>query len=599
MRSDVRIGTRRAVIAVVAVGLVLAACSDDASDSAGPTTTAAASTTAEVTATTTSGGTESTEAETTEPETGSESTDPDTTESESSTPESSTPESGGSPIGGSDVPPEVASVIEEILAKDEYRHSTWGVMVRDEETGDVLVDVNGDTMFVTGSILKTLSAAGVLEAYGPDHTFATPVYGVGAVDGGVLRGDLVLVASGGDFNFGLRDQPDGTLEYASLPVLDHNEANTGLGAQISPTGDPFAAFDELSAQIADAGITAIEGEVVIDDRIFEAFTGWPDGIIAPIWFNENVVDITIAPGAAAGDPATVTWKPETAAFTVQSSVTTVGQDEEAGELVASLASPGVIEVTGGIAFGADPAPRIYKVDDPSAWARTAFVESLSRAGITVAAAATGPNPADLLPTAPYDEAQKLAEHTSAPLAELVKVILKVSYNRGADLLVCLTAVSNGSTQCPDGIAPTITTIESLGIEDRTTFMFDGAGSDERDRTTPGSMTEFLRGVSEAPWGAAFEDGLPILGEDGTLATNQAGTPAAGNVFAKTGTRVGFIDANLGIATGLTQVGYVDAASGRRLTYAVMVRDVPLGAVTEFFAIDEDQGEIAAAIQANF
>ena len=130
-------------------------------------------------------------------------------------------------------------------------------------------------------------------------------------------------------------------------------------------------------------------------------------------------------------------------------------------------------------------------------------------------------------------------------------------------------------------------------------MFDGAGSDERDRSSPESMTEFLRGSSEATWGPAFEDGLPILGEDGTLATNQAGTPAAGHVFAKTGTRVAFTDAGQGLVTGLTQVGYVDAESGRRLTYAVMVRDVPIFAVEEFFAIDEDQGIIAAAIQANF
>ena len=113
------------------------------------------------------------------------------------------------------------------------------------------------------------------------------------------------------------------------------------------------------------------------------------------------------------------------------------------------------------------------------------------------------------------------------------------------------------------------------------------------------MTEFLRGASEATWGPAFEDALPILGEDGTLATNQAGTPAAGHVFAKTGTRVAFAGVGQGVVTGLTQVGYVDAESGRRLTYAVMVRDVPIFALEEFDTIGEDQGIIAAAIQANF
>ena len=35
--------------------------------------------------------------------------------------------------------------------------------------------------------------------------------------------------------------------------------------------------------------------------------------------------------------------------------------------------------------------------------------------------------------------------------EYVKLIMKVSYNRGADLLTCLTAVKTGSTDCDDGL----------------------------------------------------------------------------------------------------------------------------------------------------
>lgn len=565
----------RSIALLAALGTAAVACSDDGDDEGGggaaiaPTTTNPAPTTSAAPATTASSATTTV-----------------------------APDDGGLDLGAN-VPPAVASAIEGVVSKGTYAHSTWGVMVRDKQSGDVLVDLNGDSMFVTGSILKTLSAAGVLEAYGPDRRFVTPVYRTGPVEGGVLQGNLVLVASGGDFSFGLRDQSDGTLSYTNLPDVDHNEANSELPGVVVPPGNPSAALDALSAQVAAAGVTSIDGDVVIDDRFFQAYEGWPDGIIAPIWFNENVVDITITPGAAGGDTATVDWKPQTAAYTVQSNVTTIASGGTTEPLAATLASPGVISVTGTVEQGADPSVRIYKVEDPSAWARTAFIESLQRAGITVTASPTGANPAELLPAGAYDEASKLGEHTSATLAELVKVILKVSYNRGADLLVCLTAASSGSTQCPDGILPTTQTIATLGIEDGTTFMFDGAGSDERDRATPGAMTEFLRGASEASWGAAFEDGLPILGVDGTLATNQAGTAAAGKVFAKTGTRVAVTDAGQGLVTGLTQVGYVDAASGRRLTYAVMVRDVPIAQVEDFFAIDADQGTIAAAIQADF
>jgi D-alanyl-D-alanine carboxypeptidase/D-alanyl-D-alanine-endopeptidase (penicillin-binding protein 4) len=264
-----------------------------------------------------------------------------------------------------------------------------------------------------------------------------------------------------------------------------------------------------------------------------------------------------------------------------------------------LAEPGILEIDGQVDAGSDPQGRYYLVDDPSAWARTGFIEALKQSGIAVTAAETGPNPSDLLPAAPYDESTKIAEHTSATLAELTKVVLKVSYNRGADLMVCLTAVKAGSKDCLSGLADTYATVKALGIPDSTTYQFDGAGSDERDRTSPAAMSAFLRGAAEASWATAFEDGLPILGVDGTLATNQKGEPAAGHVFAKTGTRAAGTPADQGILTGITQVGYIDAKSGRRLTYGVMTRDIPLAQITDLFKVDEDQGAIAAAVYENF
>ena len=47
---------------------------------------------------------------------------------------------------------------------------------------------------------------------------------------------------------------------------------------------------------------------------------------------------------------------------------------------------------------------------------------------------------------------RVAEYVSPPFSEYVKVILKVSYNRGADLMVCLAAVKAGSRDCGDGLA---------------------------------------------------------------------------------------------------------------------------------------------------
>ncbi|MGH2414922.1 MAG: D-alanyl-D-alanine carboxypeptidase, partial [Microcystaceae cyanobacterium] len=183
--------------------------------------------------------------------------------------------------------------------------------------------------------------------------------------------------------------------------------------------------------------------------------------------------------------------------------------------------------------------------------------------------------------------------------QFTKVILKVSYNRGADLMVCLAAVKAGSRNCPDGIAPTINTITGLGVSKDSTFMFDGAGSDERDRTSPTDMTTFLRAVTQQPYGTAFRNGLPILGVDGLAATEQKGTPAAGNVQLKNGTRAGVTPDGRGLLTGLTEGGYIKAHSGRQLTFAVMLRDVPFATTEEIFAISNEQGTIAAIFQQGF
>jgi len=60
-------------------------------------------------------------------------------------------------------------------------------------------------------------------------------------------------------------------------------------------------------------------------------------------------------------------------------------------------TPGHLVVSGQIARGSPPALRVWEVDNPSAFARTAFIEALKRAGVTVTAQETGVNPVALLP----------------------------------------------------------------------------------------------------------------------------------------------------------------------------------------------------------
>jgi D-alanyl-D-alanine carboxypeptidase/D-alanyl-D-alanine-endopeptidase (penicillin-binding protein 4) len=488
----------------------------------------------------------------------------------------------------------VAEALARARAKPRYQHSTWGLAVADLATGEVLVDERGDKLFVPGSIMKTYATAAALDAYGTGYRFRTPVYRLGALRRGTVMGSLALVASG-DFSMGLRDRPDGTLGFNSAPEIDHNYADTGLpGPALLPHSDPLAGLDDLARQVRAAGVRRVAGDVVVDDRLFEAEAGWPDGLIAPIWVNENVLDVTATP-AAAGRPARLDWRPRTVAWRVVGRVTT-GPEGSEPALTLRRGGPGVVVVGGRVPAGGGPVLRVFQVPDPAAFARSAFVEALRRHGVQVAARATGPNPRALLPRGrAYPANRRLAERVSPPLREYTKVILKVSYNRGADLMVCLAAVRAGSRDCGAGIAAEVRNNARLGAGRGTTFPFDGAGSVEQDRTTPLDMTRFLRGVAGRPYGRALRSGLPLLGVDGTLADLGRGTPAAGRIQAKTGTRLGGTDAGQLLLTGNTHVGYVTARSGRQLVFADMVGDVPLPSPARLHDVDADLTAIETAI----
>jgi D-alanyl-D-alanine carboxypeptidase/D-alanyl-D-alanine-endopeptidase (penicillin-binding protein 4) len=495
--------------------------------------------------------------------------------------------------GNASMPANVAAAIANVISKPAYAHSRLAVVVEDISTGEKLVDRDAGKMFVPGSIMKTYSTSAALEAYGPNYRFHTPVY--------AINGNLVLVASG-DFSFGLREQPNGTLAYNSLPELDHNYADTGFPGPATLKGsDPLAGLRALVAQVRAFGIRAVR-DVAIDDRLFNTYDGWPDGTISPIWINENVVDITVTP-ANAEQPAAVDWRPKIAGLHVVSNVSTVSANAKTTPLSVQSAAGGVLHVTGSVAATAKPSLAIWQIPKPADFARTAFIEALQRAGVSVSANPSGANPVRLLPrAAEYRTAQKIAERVSPPLSEFVKVILKISYNRGADLMVCLVAVKNGSRSCPDGLAYELQTITALGVSPESTIPYDGAGSVDAARTSPADQTALLRGLTRTPWGRYVHDGMAIMGVDGTQAENQAGTPVAGHIRVKDGSRVGGSPAGQALLVAKTEVGYIDAKSGRKLVYAVFLNDVPIagGNVAQtFFTADHDLSAIAASIQQGY
>jgi D-alanyl-D-alanine carboxypeptidase/D-alanyl-D-alanine-endopeptidase (penicillin-binding protein 4) len=188
---------------------------------------------------------------------------------------------------------------------------------------------------------------------------------------------------------------------------------------------------------------------------------------------------------------------------------------------------------------------------------------------------------------------------SASLAAYVQLIMKISYNRGADLMTCLAAVKAGSVDCEDGVVAEVDNFTSLGVSKDAVFPFDGAGSDDRSRSSPRALATFYKAATGTPYARAFYESLPILGEDGSLANVLTDSPAAGKARLKTGNRVVGTQAGQLIVLGNSLAGYVQGASGRLFTVMVAMGNMPLTSVAQFLTVTRDQAEMVAAMQQAF
>jgi D-alanyl-D-alanine carboxypeptidase/D-alanyl-D-alanine-endopeptidase (penicillin-binding protein 4) len=353
---------------------------------------------------------------------------------------------------------------------------------------------------------------------------------------------LVLVASG-DLTMGGRTAPNGTVSYTHI---DHTYANSVPGATLTPE-NPLAGIDEIARQVRMSGVNRVDGDVVIDDRLFElapkgpsvnalSFNApnlepWP----RPITINDNLIDVQVAPGKLGEAPKVVKWRPKVAPYHLEMRAKTVAAGKPT-TLDVSPQTDGPVVVSGNIAADAGKQLRVAAVDDPSAFARTALIEALRHAGVSVGASHTGPNPYSELPKkGSYSSKDEVAAYVSPPYSQYAKLILKVSHNYGANLDLCPMAVKAGSTDCNDAFPLMEKFFEKAGVDTEQVAFADGRGGNPTDRFTPEAATDLLSYWLKQPQAKAFREMLPVMGVDGSLADNCKHCPAKGKVFAKVGT----------------------------------------------------------------
>jgi N-acyl-D-amino-acid deacylase len=488
--------------------------------------------------------------------------------------------------------------IAKVMSRPEFAHANFGIEFYDLATGKVVYSLNPTKLFIPASTTKTLTEGAVLASLGADYRFHTRIYHTGTIDKkGTLKGDLILVASG-DPNLSNRIQPDNTLAFVDE---DHIYGGPAVA------GDPLAVINELTKAVAAKGIHKIEGRVLVDASLFPE--GERDGgtniVISPICVNDNVIDLVITPGTKANDPVALQTSPKTSYVTFVNHLTTVavGTAPQFHDPVEVTNPDGSVTVTlnGSFPAGGQAVTAPYAVPSPTKFAETVLRESLNTAGVQVKtntkSKAEPPDFAALSHS--YTPDNLVAEHVSLPLAEEIKVTLKVSHNLHAGMGPYLLGalVAKNQTDPPHaGFKVERTFLQQASLDLSGASQGDGEGGARSDLFSPDFICHYMAYWANRPDYDVFFKALPVLGKDGTLAKIQVNNPGAGHVFAKTGTYGSEDKLNSKMMlNGKGLAGYVITASGQKLALAVYVNNVSLSDPNGAQEVaGQAVGEIAAA-----
>jgi D-alanyl-D-alanine carboxypeptidase/D-alanyl-D-alanine-endopeptidase (penicillin-binding protein 4) len=445
--------------------------------------------------------------------------------------------------------------IDSLVSATEFRNAYWGVLIVDPETGDTLYSRNAGKLFMPASNMKIVTGSVALAQLGPDFRFRTTFVARGRVCDSTLAGDLVVDGRG------------------DPSVSDAMRA-----------GDAMAGLREIADSLAAHGIRRISGYVVPGDTAFSGAAlgyGWSwDELSAPysagvdaLFFNEGFAQIVVHGGTEVGQPVTATVLPATSYPAVELTARTALPDTVSVASAAGLNYrrrprtadldvtvnnlTSAIVLSGWIEPGAVDTIAVAYPDQRAAYL-AALGEALAQRGITVERQVVPTTScASVAGTAGVDT---LFVVQSPPLRDVLRAMAKPSQNQIAEILLRTVGLERaGAGRADSGAAVVRRQLLAWGAAPDGFVIRDGSGLSRYDYLSPETLVHVLAAIARDTAFATFYDALPIAGVDGTIANRMRGTPAEGNIHAKTGS----------ISNARSLSGYVTTADGRRLIFSLL------------------------------
>jgi len=436
--------------------------------------------------------------------------------------------------------------IDALIDQPRFAAASWGVAVVSLDSGRTLYARHADQLLQPASTAKLFTAAVSLSALGADYRIPTRLLASGRTTNGRLNGSLIL--------YGMGDPTLGTASSADWA-------------------------DQLASQAAAHGLRFVHGDLIADDSYFTGPSfgaGWEAGDLQS-WFGvpssalsvqENIVNVTVSPGSAAGRPARLDLAPAD------------GMPVVIGQPITSAAhtpndinlyrAPGEVSLHAFGSIAVDAPAQHFKLAmvDPALVAGMQLQQALKQHGVHL----TGKLRVLHWPqddAALLAHADTLGEVLSPPLRDILLQGLKRSQNLYLQNLLLsvgvhdpVTATVGFSNSESRGIEALRRLLTQIGIPPSASLIDEGTGLSRRNLVTPNALARLLVYLAAQPYADVVREALPIAGVDGTLIGHMRGTAAENNVHAKTG--------SMAYVHGLA--GYVTTAAGERLAFAIMLNN---------------------------
>jgi D-alanyl-D-alanine carboxypeptidase/D-alanyl-D-alanine-endopeptidase (penicillin-binding protein 4) len=472
--------------------------------------------------------------------------------------------------------------IDEIVRQPALEPGFFAVKIVSLDGGQVIYEQNANKFVRPASNMKLYTVAAGFDRLTPDFHFVTSVYAKEKLEDGKIQGDLIVYGRG----------------------------DPSIAARFN-NGDYFKGINDLADRIVAAGVKRIKGDLVGDESYFNGApvgSGWEwedltwsyGAQVSALTINDNAIDLNIRPGDRVGVPVSITTGPPSSSFmTIVNRATTSAKGTRGDLRIYRGLGANSLEITGTLPLGDAGFVGGVSIPDPALAFVSMLRDALIKRGVkidgrvrTVTASSGGSiipgvSAAALLPNMPAQPPPvvEIASLASPAFNSIAAQTLKPSQNQYTEIILrtlgrTQVLASSGETgrlrdDEEKGLEVVKNLLRQAGVNDNDVALNDGSGLSRNDLISANTTVQLLTFMSKHKYFAQFREALPIAGVDGTLRTRMRGTPAEGNLRAKTGS----------LSSVASLSGYVTTAGGEHLVFSMMLNNYPDAAAVRRDSID--------------